>query len=429
MSSDESAAAEPEVDSPPAQYRVPYLAVGSLLGQAEIDAVAGTLRSGATLSCGPERDAFEREFADYVGVRHALSVTNCTVALEFATHLVDLKPGDEVIATPQTYQATTQPLLGRDVNVRFCDIDPDTLNVDPESFATMIGPRTRALYLVHHGGRVADMDAIMEIARERGVLVVEDCAHAIGASLRGRRPGALGHIGCFSFQSYKNITTLGEGGMITFEDDGWAETIHSIRAIEPQASFVPRASRSIGPYHQPNDRVFRHDKNAYTHDCIGVFHPGTNSTLPEPAAAVGRVQLRRADEFARRRANIAAHLDASFRDLPGVRIQQPRPGYVDAHHLYTLFLEPDSRLDRDQIAAAIEHAGVQVQLRYFPLHLLPEWRMRGSRYGDCPVTERVWFTEQLQLPIYPQMEEQMVDIMIDVVSKVIRTARRWHAGR
>jgi len=403
----------------PNDYKVPYLPSGSIFGEAEIEAVRRTLMSGKTLSCGLEREAFEEEFAAFVGVPYAVSVTNCTVALELATYLAQVRPGDEVIAATQTYQATIQHLLGSGVTVKFCDIDANTLNIDPDCLASLIGPRTRALYLVHYGGASADMAPIMDLADRHGITVIEDCAHSVGATYRGRMPGGLGHIGCFSFQSYKNISTLGEGGMLTFKDERWNAKLRRIRAIEPDADFRPRTPTSLGSYAWPADEIERHDKNAYSEDCVAVRYPGTNSTLAEPAAAVGRVQLRRLSEFLERRTQIANRLDAGLSAIPGIRVQQRNPDAPSAHHLYTCFLDPDTGLDRDAIARVLNEDSIEIQLRYFPLHLLPEWRASGHGLGECQVAERVWFHEQLNLPIYPQMADWQVEYMIERVAAAV----------
>lgn len=405
---------------PPDTFTVPYLPVGSVFGQEEIDAVARVLRGGGRLSWGPERDAFEREFADRIGVPYAASLTSCTVALEFATYLIGLRPGDEVIAATQTYQASVSPLLPLPVTVRFCDVDPDTLNVSPEAFASLITDRTRALYLVHHGGNPADMDAIMQIATAHDITVVEDCAHALGARYKGRSPGGLGHIGCWSFQSYKNISTLGEGGMLTLRNAAWAAVANRIRAIEPDADFVLRSEPGIGAHDAPKDDLERHAKNSYEQDCVAVRHPGTNSSLTEPAAAVGRVQLRRLSGLVARRREVAERLDAGLAELPAIRTQPRRAGLESAHHLYTCYLDPQTGIDRDELARNLVRRGIQVQLRYFPVHLLPEWRRAGHGLGECPVAERIWFHEQLQLPCHPQLADWQVDLMVESVADAVR---------
>jgi perosamine synthetase len=401
-------------------FTVPYLPVGSTFDGGEIDAVTRVLRSGQKLSCGQEREAFEREFAEYVGVPHALSLTNCTIALEFATYLLGLREGDEVIAATQTYQANVTPLLTLPVTVRFCDIDPETLNISPTMFESLVTERTRALFLVHHGGLPADMDAIMKIATAHGITVVEDCAHALGARYRGRVLGSIGDFGCWSFQSYKNISTLGEGGMLTLKDPMAAGVVERIRAIEPDADFVVRPASTLVGLALPDDDVERHAKNAYTEDCVAIRHSGTNSTLSEPAAAVGRVQLGRLDKFVARRRDIAARLDDGLSAINGIRTIRRIPGVESAHHLYSCFLEPSTGIDRDALLSRLVKRGIQVQLRYFPVHLLPEWRVRGHSRGECPVAERVWFHEQVNLPIYPQLSDGQVDYMIEQVAAAVR---------
>ena len=225
----------------PGSYVVPRCGRGSVLGAEEAAALTELVNSATSLSAGTHRERFERRFAEYVGTRHALSVTSGTVALDLAMQLLDLAEGDEVITTPQTYQATVQPLLRTPARVRFCDVDPVSLNIDPARLAELITDRTRAIVLVHYGGWPAEMAEITALARPRGILVVEDCAHALGSGYHGRRPGSLGDIGCFSFHSSKNITTLGEGGMITFDRDDWAEW-QALLSSDESASGEPPES-------------------------------------------------------------------------------------------------------------------------------------------------------------------------------------------
>lgn len=399
-------------------YKVPYLPQGTVFGAEDLAAIERVLMGGGKLACGPERDAFEAEFASYVRAPHAVSLTNCTIALEFATYLIGLADGDEVIAATQTYQANATPLLGLPVKVRFCDVDPDSLNISVAHFESLITERTRALFLVHHGGNPADMGPIMEIARRHGIRVIEDCAHALGSLYHGAAPGTLGDFGCWSFQSYKNISTLGEGGMLTTSDDNAAFVARRIRAIEPDADFCPRHSDALG-LEDPGDDIERHAKNAYSEDCIALRHPGTNSTLSEVAAAVGRVQLHKLDRLVTRRRDIATRMNAALAATPGLRTQSQTPGIQSSHHLYTFFLDPESGIGRDRLIQRLEAKGIQIQLRYFPIHLLPEWRRLGHGLGECPTAERIWFKEQVNLPIYPQLEDWQVDFMIDSVVDVV----------
>ncbi|MEX5634496.1 DegT/DnrJ/EryC1/StrS family aminotransferase [Parafrankia sp. FMc2] len=400
-----------------------------MLGTEEAEAVARVLNSGSPLSSGRYREAFERRFSELVGTRHALSVTSGTVALELAISLLDLWPGDEVIATPQTYKATVQPLLRHPVTVRFCDIDPVTLNADPDSIATLITPRTKAILLVHFGGVTADMNKIMKIARGAGVLVVEDCAHALGGSYFGASPGSLADIGCFSFHSSKNITTLGEGGMVTLNRDDWAERLDLMRSNESDSIYAP-APRTLGGQAAAHTWML-HPGNAFSHDCTQIRHPGTNAIMSEPAAAVGLVQLDRLTDLINRRQEIAGRISATLAPFPFVRAVPEQPGVVNAHHLYTFFLDPGSGITRDALVGRLEQLGIEMRLRYFPLHLLPEWRAQGHHPGECPVTERMWFDQQVNLPCQPVLSEEQISYLLRALRTVLseaETANRALAG-
>lgn len=399
------------------KYVVPAPQLGSRLGEAEVAALGGLIRSGAGLSQGEVRGEFERELREHFGTRHALTVTSGTVALALAVHLLDLNPGDEVIVTPQTFKATADPLLGREVTVRFCDVEPDGLNLDVDALESLITERTRALILVHYGGRPAEMDRITALARRRGITVVEDCAHAFGAVYRGRRPGSLGDIGCFSLHSSKNITTLGEGGVLTFDRDDWAQRVERIRSNATDGDYLD-APLPIGPYRRAEPWMMWTD-DSYERLCASVRLPGSNATLSEAGAAVGLVQLRRLEDLVARRRWIAGRLDATLREFPQIRLPRVPDHIRHPYHLYTFFVDPESGVRRDDVIAGLEQGGVQIQLRYFPLHLRPEWRGRGHRYGECPVAERIWFREQMNLPCYPAMTDRQVEHLIQTLKNVL----------
>lgn len=392
----------------PQRYAVPYAGIGTVIDDSDLEAVREVLRSGRPLSQGAVRLSFEERFSEHIGTRHAISVTSGTVALELAIRLLDLAPGDEVITTPQTYQATIQPLLDTGVRVRFADIRADTANIDPDRVAELVTGRTRAIILVHYGGLPADMDRLMRLAEAHDLVVIEDAAHALGSLYRGRRPGSIGHLGCFSFHSSKNITTLGEGGMITLNRDDWAERLRRVRGN--QADLVlndarQRFGRSVTP--APGAL---YPGEAYTHDCVGVRRAGTNATLSEPAAAVGLVQLDKLSGLVARRQAVAAQLAAELAGFDGVRTQVVPPDVQHAYHLFTFFVDPD-RIDRDELVRCLYAQGVETYLRYFPLHLLPEWRARGHRHGECPVAERLWFFEHMNLPCHPSLSDAQVRML------------------
>ncbi|MEU0518312.1 DegT/DnrJ/EryC1/StrS family aminotransferase [Streptosporangium sp. NPDC006007] len=407
-------------------YLVPYPQRGSVLADAEVDTITEILRSGAPLSGGPYREAFERRFCELVGARHALSVTSGTVALSLAINLLGLRPGDEVLVTPQTFKATIQPLLDLPVTVRFCDVDPMTLNVDPAGVEALVTERTKAIVLVHYGGLPADMDRIMGIARRQGIVVVEDCAHALGSRYRGRRPGALADIGCFSFHTSKNITTLGEGGMVTVHNEErgheWAERLDRMRSNNSDAVFVPAPLRIGNREDAPSWML--HAGNSYTHDCVEMRYSGTNATLSEPAAAVGIAQLDRLDRLVKRRRENSARITEVLRGFPFVEPVAEPADVVNAYHLYTFLVDPAAGVDRDAVVERLRQLGVQLQLRYFPLHLLPEWRARGHRFGECPAAEEVWFRRQVNVPCQPSLSDQQVSHLLEALHTALTEVER-----
>ncbi|MFK4071364.1 DegT/DnrJ/EryC1/StrS family aminotransferase [Streptomyces sp. NPDC029674] len=410
---------------PDKEYVVPYLPIGSVVREREIQAVTQVLGSGETLSGGSRREQFERRFQSYVGTPYAMSTTSGTVALELAIHLLGLRPGDEVIVTPQTYQASIQPLLQYpDVTVKFCDIRSDTLNMDPRCLERLIGPKTRAVILVHYGGHPADMHEIMDIARAHDALVIEDSAHALGSLYHGVRPGALADIGCFSFHSSKNITTLGEGGMLTFSDGEWAERVDRLRGNEVDGRFLPQ--RHHFGDSKENLPGALYPGNAYTHDLVALHRHGTNATLGEAAAAMGTAQLDALPSLVERRRLIAARLRETLGKFEGLVDAPGDPeGITQAQHLFTCFVREEAagRLNRHRLLHELDQRGVQIPLRYFPLHLLPEWRARGHRYGECPTAERVWFHEQFNLPCHPGLTDRQVDLLCDILEASVQAAR------
>lgn len=400
------------------QYVVPYRGQGSEFGDEEIDTLRTLLLSGRHLSDGTERTAFEREFAAYLLVPYVRTVTSCTVALAFATYLCDLRPGDEVIASSLTFQSTVSALLGLDVQVKFADVEASSLCMDPKSVERLITSRTRAIFVTHYGGQLADVESILELAGRAGAIVVEDCAHALGSTRNGR-PATLGHIGTWSFHSLKNISTLGQGGALSFHEDRFDSVILRIRSMEPDADFVRRAQPAIfGNCGHGALGVVDHAKNSYTHDCTSLRFPGTNAIMAEPAAAVGRVQLRKLEGFVDRRRAIAMRLNDALGRVDGIMPLGEPEGSRSSYHLYSALL--DDGVNRDIIASRLEASGIEIILRYFPVHLLPEWRLRGSRYGDCPVTEDLYFHRLLNLPIYPTLTDSQVDFMVESVEKALR---------
>jgi perosamine synthetase len=408
-------------------YTVPYVGQGSIMGLEEAEAVARTLQQD-TLAYGPMRDQFEAEFAAYTGTKYAFTTSNCTTALFLSVQLLELEPGDEVIVTPQTFWATVRGLQAAGVTLRFGDIDPNTLNLDPSTIEAKITPRTKAIYLVHLGGLMADMDPIMEIARKHNLYVVEDCAHAPGAEYKGRKAGSIGDIGCFSFHSLKNMSTLGEGGMITFNRDEWAPKIRPLSSIGVLYDHKRRAEEKIGPYTRSQYEYNDHSGSAFTFDATGKVLPGNNYRMSEVAAAAGSVQLKKLDSLNQMRIKVGQQLNEGLAEIDGIRLQRTPANSKHIYHLYVFFYQPKvegSNLEKEELIRTLDQdEGIEIINRYFPIHLLPEIRCQGHGYGECPVAEKVWFEQHVNLPIYPTLTPAQVEYMIERIDRAVKKVRR-----
>ena len=372
-----------------------------------------SLRSG-WITTGPKAKRFEKEFAAYVGARHALAVAHCTGALHLALFALGIGPGDEVITTPFTFTATAEVIGYLGARPVFVDIDPQTFNIDATQVEEALGSgkhrRVRALLPVHFAGQACDMDRLLAIARAHDLKIVEDAAHAVGSArhLEGRgmtRIGALGDISCFSFYATKNITSA-EGGMVTTEDDALAERIAVASLHGMNRDAWKRYDRSGSWFYEIHDTGFKYN-------------------LSDVHAAIGIAQLARADEFMRRRADIAHAYSAALRREPALQVPEAEPGVEHAWHLYVLRIRPEQlRIHRAQMVERLRESGVGTSVHCIPLNTMHFYQDRyGYRTGDFPVAEDV-YSRCLSLPIYPSMSEEDVAYVIEAVLSLVRENRR-----
>ena len=407
---------------------VPEYALGALYGFEEMEAVALALQQDTYEGSGILRE-FEKEFCEYTGTKYAIGTVSGTMALHMATHVLDLGPGDEVVCTPQTFQATMLPFLARNVSVRFGDIEPETLCIDPATIEAQITDRTKAIYVMHYGGLPCDMDPIMAIARKHKLPVVEDAAHAAGADYKGRKIGSIADLTCFSFGSLKNMTTLGRGGMVTTHSEVLAERLRTLRGRGIGGRRVSRRTTAIGPYKQPDPPYSDHSDGAYTHDWREIADAGMNVPMSGPEAAVGRVQLRKLDRMNNMRRELAGTYSDGLTTIEGVRVQPRAEGRCSVYHLYPFFInQTETGVSHDDLIRGLEARGIRINNRFFPCHLSSYMRPRGHRFGECPVIERVWFEEQVNLPISPLHKPDQMRYVVEQTALVIRELREKGAA-
>jgi dTDP-4-amino-4,6-dideoxygalactose transaminase len=384
---------------------------GTEYGPEEERVILDVLRQGAPTS-GEACIQFEQDFAAYCGVAHARAVSNGTAALFLSLVALDLKPGDRILTTPMTWIATAAAGVTLGAEVDFVDIDPITYNLDPAQLEAKLTPNTKAILPVHLYGQCCDMDAILAIARRHGVAVVEDACHAVGAEYNGRKAGSFGSTGCFSFHEQKNISTLGEGGMVVTNDPNVFERVALYR------SHCTRVYGRSTKYCSLDETRFPMGKRFWWQDFDDC---GYNFRLTDIQGAVGVVQLRKLDALNQRRIANAARLSAGLRDVPGLTLPTVKPGCTHVFHLYPIQLDPEKYgwTKDDFVHAMLYERGVKVGTHYTPLHYATAFKKRGFRKGQFPVAEGV--AERLvTLPISPRQTTEALDYLIES----IRTMRR-----
>lgn len=373
----------------------------------EIEAVASVLRSGkVNYWTGQEGRLFETEFANYVGVKHAVCLANGTVALELALYALGIGPGDEVITTSRTFIASASCVVMRGARPVCVDVDRDSQNITAETIRQAITPRTKAIIVVHLAGWPCAMDPILKLAEDHGLKVIEDCAQAHGATYKGAQVGALGHIAAFSFCQDKILTTGGEGGMVTTNDEHlWNRAW----------SYKDHGKSYDAVFHREHPPGFR-----WLHESFG-----TNWRLTEMQSALGRVLLRKLPAWVAIRRKHASRLSECFLSLPGLRVTEPPPDTGHSYYKYYVFVRPE-RLrpgwNRDRIMSEINAAGVPCfsgscseiyRERAFPREMSPPASLRVAReLGET----------SLMFLVHPTLLDAHIEMTCDAVRHVVERA-------
>lgn len=353
--------------------------------KAELNAAVLSVMESQMFILGPEVEALEAEIAAYCGTRFAVGCASGSDALLLALMALGIGGGDEVITTSFTFFATGGSVARLGARPVFVDIDPRTFNMDPRQIEARITPRTKAILPVHLYGQCADMDPIQALAKKRGLPVIEDACQAIGAEYKGKKAGAMGEIGCFSFYPTKNLNAMGDGGMITTQDEKLAEKI--------------RLLRNHGA------------KPKYFHSMVGV-----NSRLDAMQAAGLRVKLKHLDRWNARRREIAAQYDAKMR---GPKITPP---HVETFNLPVYHQYVVRTPDREGLIHALDAAGIGHMLYYpWPMHLQGCFKGDGYKEGDLPESEKAC-KEALALPIFPELTQEEIDHVTHTVASFARGA-------
>lgn len=398
--------------------RVDFSGRGILYTEEEIAVVAEVMRHGKTLTQGEYMRAFEQGFADYLGAGQCFTTMNGVSALELSAQLCGFRPGDEVVVPSHTFTASAYPYLKKGARLVWADIDPVTRVVSAETLEKVLTPRTRAIVVVHLYGYVADMPAIMELARSRGILVIEDAAQSIGADVAGVKSGAWGDMAIFSFHSHKNMSTLGEGGMLVVRNPELAALVPMLRHNGHCAYPDPRPGGGRDYWIPAMGNVDLPEHN-------GEFLMPNNYCLGEAECALGLKLLERIDRInAEKRERALRFIDAlaDFPELEFHRVDSTR-------HNYHLLVACMRNGRRDAFIRSMYHdKGVKCVVQYLPLNRYDFYRKLGLDRADCPNAD-AFFDGQISFPFQHSLSEAEFDIMLEATRETLASLRETGGGQ
>lgn len=374
-----------------------------LIGKEEIQEVTETLESG-WLSKGPKVQQFEKEFAAFVGAKHAVALNSCTAALFLTLKAKGIGPGDEVITSPLTFSSTANTIIHTGATPVFADIDENTLNIDPVKLEAAVTPRTKAVVPVHFGGQSCDMDAILAIAQKNGLFVLEDAAHAVYTTYKQRMIGSIGDATAFSFYATKNLAT-GEGGMLTTDDEELADNIRVLSLHGMSKAAWNRYSSNGSWYYE-------------------VESPGYKMNMFDLQAALGLHQLKRLDDMQERREELAGRYQAAFQQIPGLITPFVHDDGRHAWHLYVLQVdEKQAGVTRNEMITALkDEYNIGTSVHFIPVHIHPYYQKQfGFKEADFPIAMN-YYKRTLSLPLYPSMSDEDVDDVIEAVRYIVKGA-------
>ncbi len=384
----------------------------------DIAAVVAVLK-GDWLTQGPTVAAFEKAVAERTGARHAVAVATGTAALHAACFAAGVGPGSEIVTAPITFAASGNCALYLGGEVRFADIRADTYCLDPAKLEAAIGPTTRAIVPVDFTGQPADMNEINAIAKRHGLMVIEDAAHSLGATYRGRPVGTLADMTILSFHPVKHVAT-GEGGMVLTDNDVLAARLrlfrtHGITGEAAEMTLAEQAADADGPN---TAKQKNQGKAGWYYEMQEL---GFNYRITDLQCALGISQMGKLEYFLERRRAIARRYSDAFARSPLLTVPHQEGDRESAWHLYMLRLRLSAMgRTRREVFEDLRGRGIGVHVHYIPLHLQPYYRQRyGHRRGDFPVAE-AYYDSALTIPLFPAMTDEMVERVIAAVLDAVR---------
>lgn len=371
-----------------------------LIEEDDIAEVVDSLKSN-WITKGPKTNKFETQFAEYIGVKHAIAVNSCTAGLHLSLVAAGLGVGDEVITTPMTFAASANVIIHTGATPIFADIDPVTMNIDVNEIRKKITPRTKAIIPVHIAGHPCEMDEIMGLAQEHNLFVLEDAAHAVYTQYKGKLIGSIGNATAFSFYATKNLAT-GEGGMVTTNDDALAEKIRIMSTHGMSRNAWNRYSSSGSWYYE-------------------ILYPGFKYNMTDIQAALGITQLAKLERMQGVRLEIAERFNEEFGKMPELEIPVTKDYARNAWHLYILKLNLGKlSIDRAKFIEELKEEQIGTSVHFIPLPMHPYYRDTFNfQKGDFPQAETT-YERIISLPLYPKMSKQDTEDVIEAVKRIVK---------
>jgi perosamine synthetase len=369
------------------------------LGEEELDMLREVFKSG-WIGLGPKTAEFETKFADYVEAEYAVALNSATAGLHLAVAAFRIGPSDEVLVPSLSFVSTAHCVVYTGATPVFCDIEPDTLNIDLEDAAKKINERTRAIIVVHYGGLPCDMDAVHALARQHNLLVIEDASHACGSRYKGRPIGGLSDATVFSFHAVKNLPT-GDGGMVTTNRVEVMQALRKLRWVGIDKSTWDRTEETGATMRAGIRRYAKYSWYYEVNDLGYKYH------MNDISAAIGLVQLGKVEAANDRRREIAAQYTEMLGDLDWVETPVTRPYAFSAQHNYVI-----KTPYRDALREHLSKQGISTGVHYMPIHLHPYYRRQS--WMTLPVIEETW-VKLLTLPLFPDLTDQQVQYIVDAI--------------
>ena len=374
------------------------------IGEEEVKEIIQTLNSG-WLTTGQKTRLFEKTFADYIGCKHAIGLNSCTSGLHLSLVVSGVSSGDEVITSPITFPATTNVIVHQNAKPVFVDVEPETLNINCSEIESKINNNTKAILPVHFAGHPCDMDSIISLAQKHNLTVIEDAAHALESKYHGNKIGAIGNFTAFSFYATKNITT-GEGGMLTTNDDHYADKLRilSLHGISKNAWK-------------------RYGKEGFQH--WELLMPGYKYNMFDMQASLGIHQIKKVESFLNRRVQIVKKYNDAFEKTEEIQLLKPESNIKHAHHLYVIVIKTENlKVSRDEVLNEIQKRGIGVAVHFRSLHLQPFFKQHFNyKKGMFPQAEYL-SDRVISLPLYPKMTDEDVSRVIETVLGVLHSFRQ-----